>query len=103
MLLQLLQGGAYGTLLPAVTEMVPSLVGKRRTATALSACYAGMQGAGVVLGNWIAGAICETSGIRSAFLTGSGFCALAATLYAAVFLVGKKGQLTPSQKPSPHP
>ena len=103
MLLQLLQGGAYGTLLPAVTEMVPSLVEKRRTATALSACYAGMQGAGVVLGNWIAGAICETSGIRPAFLAGSGFCALAATLYAAVFLVGKKGQLTPSQKPSPHP
>lgn len=90
MLVQLLQGGAYGILLPAVTELVPLLAGKRRTATALSACYAGMQGVGAVFGNWIAGLICERFGLRRAFLAGTCFCVLAAGLYAAVFLVHRK-------------
>ncbi|HJB91491.1 MAG TPA: MFS transporter [Candidatus Eisenbergiella merdigallinarum] len=90
MLLQLLQGGAYGILLPAVTEMVPLLAGRRRTAAALSACHAGMQGVGTVLGNWAAGMICGAFGLRQAFAAGTCFCGLAAALYFIVFFTPQK-------------
>lgn len=83
--LQLLQGGTYGILLPAVTEIVPMLVPSDRRASALGLCFSCMQGIGMVLGNFLAGIICERSGLRSGYLAGTVFCFTASVLYGCVF------------------
>lgn len=84
-ILQLLQAGAFGTFLPAVTEMVPGLVPKERTATALSISNACMQGVGVVLGNWTAGAVCEFWGLKTAYTMGACLCCIATVLFVCAF------------------
>ncbi|MDE6976312.1 MAG: MFS transporter [Lachnospiraceae bacterium] len=88
-MIQMLQAGTYGTLLPAVTELAPALVSANRRAWALSCCFSCMQGAGVVLGNWLAGAVCGYGGLRSAYAVGSTLC-LAAAVSFWIFFIKRK-------------
>ena len=89
LLVQLLQAGAYGTLLPAVTELIPTLVPAHRRAWALSCCFSCMQGVGVMLGNWLAGAVSGYGGLRGAYAVGTALCLTAAVSFWMLFMKRK--------------
>lgn len=88
-LLQLIQALTYGLFLPSVVEMVSELVPEELSATGMGLCASCFCGVGVVLGNWLAAAVCERYGLRSAYFSASLLCILA----VLIFLAGWKDKL----------